>query len=398
MTKIIKKFFVLFVLSMVALSSGSRVWAVPSFQEAVVCEQEVTVQADDWLSKIAEKIYGDVSAYPAIAEATNSKNAEDNTFAKIDNVDVIEVGWKLCLPGAAEAEALVQRSLEAPAVTISPAQPTGQQVGRLVLATTTSTQDSGLLDVILPDFQTRYGAEVEVIAVGTGQALELGKNCDVDVVLVHARKQEDAFVADGAGVNRQDVMYNDFVIVGPPSDPAGIKGMTNVSAAFMKLAESQSPFISRGDNSGTHTKELSVWEATGLALVEATGAISPSITFKRPEGDWYQSVGQGMGAVLTIANEQQAYTLSDRATYLARQQEGLELEILVEGDSRLFNPYGIIAVNPKRCPAVNSTGAQAFSDWITSVETQQLISQYGQDQFGQSLFVPDSAAWKAAKP
>jgi tungstate transport system substrate-binding protein len=398
MTKIIKKFFVLFVLSMVALSSGSRVWAVPSFQEAVVCEQEVTVQADDWLSKIAEKIYGDVSAYPAIAEATNSKNAEDNTFTKIDNVDVIEVGWKLCLPGAAEAEALVQRSLEAPAVTISPAQPTGQQVGRLVLATTTSTQDSGLLDVILPDFQTRYGAEVEVIAVGTGQALELGKNCDVDVVLVHARKQEDAFVADGAGVNRQDVMYNDFVIVGPPSDPAGIKGMTNVSAAFMKLAESQSPFISRGDNSGTHTKELSVWEATGLALVEATGAISPSITFKRPEGDWYQSVGQGMGAVLTIANEQQAYTLSDRATYLARQQEGLELEILVEGDSRLFNPYGIIAVNPERCPAVNAAGAQAFSDWITSVETQQLISQYGQDQFGQSLFVPDSAAWKAAKP
>jgi tungstate transport system substrate-binding protein len=398
MTKIIKKFFVLFVLSMVALSSGSRVWAVPSFQEAVVCEQEVTVQADDWLSKIAEKIYGDVSAYPAIAEATNSKNAEDNTFAKIDNVDVIEVGWKLCLPGAAEAEALMQRSLEAPAVIISPAQPTGQQVGRLVLATTTSTQDSGLLDVILPDFQTRYGAEVEVIAVGTGQALELGKNCDVDVVLVHARKQEDAFVADGAGVNRQDVMYNDFVIVGPPSDPAGIKGMTNVSAAFMKLAESQSPFISRGDNSGTHTKELSVWEATGLALVEATGAISPSITFKRPEGDWYQSVGQGMGAVLTIANEQQAYTLSDRATYLARQQEGLELEILVEGDSRLFNPYGIIAVNPERCPAVNAAGAQAFSDWITSVETQQLISQYGQDQFGQSLFVPDSAAWKAAKP
>ncbi|MFN8453809.1 MAG: substrate-binding domain-containing protein [Anaerolineae bacterium] len=387
---------VLMLLSLV-FSSVQFVLAAPPRQNAVTCEQEVVVQADDWLSKIAEKVYGDVLAYPAIAEATNSKKAEDSTFAKIDDLDVIEVGWKLCIPSAADAETLLKRSLEAPAVTVSPAQPTGQQVGRLVLATTTSTQDSGLLDVILPDFETRYGADVEVIAVGTGQALELGKNGDADVVLVHARKQEDAFVADGFGVNRQDVMYNDFIIVGPPSDPAGIKGMTDAGAAFSKIAETNSSFISRGDNSGTHTKEISIWEASQLPLIEAASVISPERKVKQPEGDWYQSVGQGMGAVLTIAGEQQAYTLSDRATFLARQQEGLDLEILVEGDSRLFNPYGVIAVNPEKHPTVNTGGAEAFIEWITSVETQKLIGQYGQDKFGQSLFVPDSAAWNAAK-
>ena len=381
--------FIAFVLS-------STVLAAPLPQEAVACEQEVVVQADDWLSKIAEKIYGDVLAYPAIAEATNAKSVEDNTFAKIENVDVIEVGWKLCVPSLADAVVLLERSLNAPEVTVSPAEPTGLEVGRLVLATTTSTQDSGLLDVILPDFEARYGADVEVIAVGTGQAIELGQNCDADVVLVHARKQEDAFVNDGFGVNRQDVMYNDFVILGPPSDPAGIKDMTDAGATFKKIAETQSPFISRGDNSGTHTKEQSVWEATGLTLLEAAD-IDPTKPYKRPEGDWYQSVGQGMGAVLTIANEQQAYTLSDRATYLARTLEGTELEIMVEGDSRLFNPYGVIEVNPEKCPAVNTTGAHAFVEWLTSLETQQLISQFGAAEFGQALFVPDSVAWKAAK-
>lgn len=386
----------LMLLSLV-FSSVQAVLAAPPQQNAVVCEQEVVVQGDDWLSKIAEKVYGDVQAYPAIAEATNAKNAADSTFAKIDDLDVIEVGWKLCIPSAADAETLLKRALAAPAVTVSPAQPTGQQVGRLVLATTTSTQDSGLLDVILPDFNTRYGADVEVIAVGTGQALELGKNGDADVVLVHARKQEDAFVADGFGVNRQDVMYNDFIIVGPPSDPAGIKGMTDAGAAFNKIAAAQSPFISRGDNSGTHTKELSIWEASKLPLAEVASIVDSEKKVKQPEGDWYQSVGQGMGAVLTIAGEQQAYTLSDRATYLARKQAGLGLEILVEGDSRLFNPYGVIAVNPEKHPAVNTAGAQAFIEWITSVETQKLISQFGVDKFGQSLFVPDSAAWNAAK-
>jgi tungstate transport system substrate-binding protein len=392
-----RKLFYLPVLLALLLSSlVPAALAAPPLQEEVVCEQEVTVQADDWLSKIAEKVYGVVQSYPAIADATNAKNAEDSSFAKIENVDVIEVGWKLCIPTPADAEALLQRALETPDVTVSPAEPTGQQVGRLVLATTTSTQDSGLLDVILPDFNTRYGADTEVIAVGTGQSLELGRNCDADVVLVHARNLEDAFVADGAGINRQDVMYNDFVILGPASDPAGIKGMTDAAAAFEQIAGSQSPFISRGDNSGTHNKEISIWSATSLPLIEAAD-IDPSKPYKRPEGDWYQAVGQGMGAVLTIANEQQAYTLSDRATYLARTLEGTELQIKVEGDSRLFNPYGVIEVNPEACPSVNAAGAHAFVEWLTSLEAQTLISRYGIDEFGQPLFVPDSTAWNEAK-
>ncbi|MBI1878273.1 MAG: substrate-binding domain-containing protein [Chloroflexi bacterium] len=391
-----KLFYLTILLALVLGSLVPVALAAPPFQDAVACQQEVTVQVEDWLSKIAEKVYGDVQAYPAIAEATNAKNAEDNSFANIENVDVIEVGWKLCIPSPADAEALLQRALETPDVTVSPAQPTGQQVGRLVLATTTSTQDSGLLDVILPDFNTRYGADVEVIAVGTGQSLELGRNCDADVVLVHARSLEDAFVADDAGINRQDVMYNDFVILGPASDPAGIKGMTDAAAAFEKIAASQSPFISRGDNSGTHTKEIGIWSATNLALVEVAD-IDPAKPYKRPEGDWYQAVGQGMGAVLTIANEQQAYTLSDRATYLARTLEGTDLQIMLEGDSRLFNPYGVIEVNPEKCPSVNVAGAHAFVEWLTSLEAQTLISQYGADKFGQPLFVPDSAAWNEAK-
>jgi tungstate transport system substrate-binding protein len=191
-------------------------------------------------------------------------------------------------------------------------------------------------------------------------------------------------------------MYNDFVILGPAADPAGIKGMTDAGAALLKIAETQSPFISRGDNSGTHTKEQSLWAATQLPLLEVAD-IDPTKPYQRPAGEWYQSVGQGMGAVLTIANEQLAYTLSDRATYLARRQEGLELALLVEGDSRMFNPYGVIEVNPAKCPEVNTAGAQAFAGWLTSLETQTLIGQYGLDKFGQSLFVPDSAAWNAAK-
>ncbi len=383
-------------LFLLALSLSTAALAAPPAQTAVVCEQEVVVQADDWLSKIAEKIYGDALSYPAIAEATNAKNAEDSTFANIENVDVIEPGWKLCAPSAADAQAILNRSVTAPQVEVQPAEPTGVQVGRLVLATTTSTRDSGLLDVILPDFQQRYGAEVEVVAVGTGQAIELGRNCDADVVMVHARAQEDQFVADGSGVNRQDVMYNDFVILGPAADPAGIKGMTDAGAALTRIAETSAPFISRGDNSGTHSKEISLWQTTNLTLAEATG-VGTDKPFKRPEGDWYQSVGQGMGAVLTIAAEQQAYTLSDRATYLARQKEGLELEVVVEGDSRLFNPYGVIAVNPEKCPTVNAEGAQQFITWVTSLATQQLISEYGMADFGQSLFIPDSVEWNAAK-
>lgn len=385
----------------------TQILAAPPRQDAVACSQEVVVQADDWLSKISDKVYGDVLAYPAIADATNAKHAEDDTFAMIENVDVIEVGWKLCVPSAEDAQAMLNRTLEAPAMPATDEMAAGDEmaadsmaagpVGRLILATTTSTQDSGLLDVIIPVFNEKYGADTEVIAVGTGQAMALGEQGDADVLLVHARSREDAFVEAGFGVNRQDVMYNDFVVVGPASDPAGIKGMTDVAAALEKIAATQSPFISRGDDSGTHTKEQSLWKATTVSLVDAPSLAGGDKTFVKPEGEWYQSVGQGMGATLTMANEQQAYTLSDRATYLARTLEGTDLVIEVEGDSRLFNPYGVIAVNPEMHPDVNFAGAQAFIDWITSVETQQMISQFGVDKFGSPLFTPDSEAWNAAK-
>jgi tungstate transport system substrate-binding protein len=264
--------------------------------------------------------------------------------------------------------------------TVEPTPAPAAEGGRLILATTTSTEDSGLLDYILPDFEEKYDATVDVIAVGTGQALELGTNGDADVVLVHARAKEDAFVEAGDGTQRYDVMYNDFIIVGPADDPAGIKGMTSATEALAKIAESKATFISRGDESGTHTKEKGLWEKAGIA----------------PEGDWYVSAGQGMGEVLTMAAEQQAYTLSDRATYVVRQADGLDLEILVEGDKALFNPYGVIPVNPEKHPDIHAELGQAFADWITSLETQELIASYKVND--QQLFVPDSEAWRAEHP
>jgi len=249
---------------------------------------------------------------------------------------------------------------------------------RLILATTTSTYDSGLLDYILPDFEATYNAEVDVISVGTGQALALGETGDADVLLVHARAREDAFVEAGDGLIRYDVMYNDFIIVGPGEDPAGIGGMTSATEALAQLAESGATFVSRGDDSGTHTKELSAWEAAGIV----------------PEGDWYISAGQGMAAVLTMAEEIQGYTLSDRATYLARFSEGLALEILVEGDPLLFNPYGVIPVNPAKHPNVNAELGQAFAHWMTSLPAQDLIASF--EVNGSQLFVPDSVPYRVA--
>jgi tungstate transport system substrate-binding protein len=273
-----------------------------------------------------------------------------------------------------------------PLATLAPeptAEPTvrAREEGKLILATTTSTQDSGLLDFILPDFESQAGVKVDVIAVGTGQALQLGEDGNADVLLVHARAREDEFMAAGHGVRREDVMYNDFVIVGPESDPAGIQGMTNAAEAFQMIADAQAPFVSRGDDSGTHTKEKSIWSAAGI----------------EPAGDWYISAGQGMGEVLTMSNEQQAYTLSDRATYLARLKEGLELSVLVEGDQILFNPYGVIAVNPDKNPAIQNELAIQFIDWIISVPTQEMIGQFGVEDFGQPLFVPDSTPWREAQ-
>ncbi|MCR4407450.1 MAG: substrate-binding domain-containing protein [Anaerolineae bacterium] len=251
---------------------------------------------------------------------------------------------------------------------------------KLILATTTSTQDSGLLDFILPDFEQRFNVQVDVVAVGTGQAIKLGEDGNADVLLVHARAQEDAFMAAGHGVRREDVMYNDFVIVGPAADPAGIKSLTSAVEAFQKLAESQATFISRGDDSGTHVKEKEIWQKAGV----------------EPAGDWYISAGQGMGEVLTMADEQQAYTLSDRGTYLARTLEGIELEILVEGDPILFNPYGVIAVNPNKGPHIKAELANTFIDWLISLPTQEKIAEFGVDKFGSPLFTPNSAPWREA--
>lgn len=241
----------------------------------------------------------------------------------------------------------------------------------LRLATTTSTDNSGLLKYILPKFEAVYGAKVKVIAVGTGKALKLGENGDVDVVMVHARPSEDKFVEAGHGVNRRDVMYNDFIIVGPKSDPAGLKGMKDPVAAFKKIAAHHALFVSRGDDSGTNKKEKIYWKDAGIS----------------PKGRWYISAGQGMGAVLTMSGQKQAYTLTDRATYLTYKSK-TGLEVLVEGDPKLFNPYGVIAVNPKKYPDVNYMGSMAFIAWLTSPQGQKMIGEF--KRYGVQLFHPDA--------
>jgi tungstate transport system substrate-binding protein len=253
----------------------------------------------------------------------------------------------------------------------------------LRLATTTSTADSGLLDFILPDFQKKFNCHVDVVAVGTGQALQIGSKGDADVVLVHARAQEDKFVANGDSKQRFDVMYNDFIIVGPKSDPAKIAGAANAIEAFKTIASAQSPFASRGDQSGTNTKELSIW---------ASAAISPTKQIA-----WYNSLGQGMGDTLVFANEKQAYTLSDRGTYLSMQSKLPNLNILFGGnalkdnkDKTLLNPYGVMAVNPDKHPGVQFDLAMKFVNWILSADTQKLIGSYGVDKFGQPLFYPNA--------
>ena len=245
------------------------------------------------------------------------------------------------------------------------------------MATTTSTENSGLLEVLLPPFEEKFNVKVDVIAVGTGKALTLGQNGDVDIVFVHARAAEDEFVNDGNGVNRRDVMYNDFIIIGPKDDPASIKGMKDIAMALKKIADKKAPFASRGDDSGTHKKEKSLWEAAGTS----------------PEGSWYMETGQGMGPTLQIADEKRGYTMTDRGTYLA-YKEKIDLPILVEGDDRLFNPYGIIAVNPAKHRHAKYPYAMALIGWVTSVEGQEIIANY--KKFGEVLFYP-TALTAAAK-
>ena len=242
-------------------------------------------------------------------------------------------------------------------------------VTTIKMATTTSTENSGLLAVLLPAFKAATGIEVHVIAVGTGKAIKHGENGDVDVLLVHDPEAEEKFVAQGFGVARVAVMYNDFVIVGPPADPAGLKGGTDAAACLAKIAAAQALFISRGDASGTHVKEQTLWKSAGVT----------------PAGAWYISAGQGMGPVLIMADEKLAYTLTDRATYIA-YGEKVGLVIVCEGDRRLFNPYAVIAVNPAKQPHVKRAGAQAFIDYITSPAGQAVIA--GFKVKGQQLFTP----------
>lgn len=255
----------------------------------------------------------------------------------------------------------------------TPAPAENQPEKVLKLATTTSTEDSGLLDVLLPEFKKDTGYTVDVIAVGTGQAIQMGEAGDVDVILVHSRAAEDKFVADGFGVDRRDVMYNDFLIIGPEEDPAGIKGEKDVKAAFMAIATKQAAFVSRGDDSGTDKKEKKIWEAAGIT----------------PEGDWYIESGQGMGDTYRMADEKQAYTLIDRATYLANQDK-YRLVTVVEGDQLLFNPYGVIPINPEKYPNVDYEGATKFAEWLTSEKGQKMIGEFGKDKYDQALFVPDA--------
>lgn len=246
--------------------------------------------------------------------------------------------------------------------------------GSIIVQSTTSTANSGLYDHLLPVFEAESGIAVHVVAVGTGQAIRNARNCDGDVLLVHAKEAEEAFVADGAGLSRADLMYNDFVLVGPAADPAAIAGGDDAGAALRAIANAGAPFASRGDDSGTHRKEQALWAAAGL---DPSGA----------SGRWYRETGSGMGATLNLAVGMGAYTMTDRATWLSFANKA-DFAVLVEGDAALFNQYGVIAVNPERCPAVNATDARAFIDWLLSPDGQAAIGAYRIG--GRPLFFPNA--------
>jgi tungstate transport system substrate-binding protein len=245
----------------------------------------------------------------------------------------------------------------------------------IIVQSTTSTEASGLFDHILPKFQEQTGIEARVVAVGTGQALKNAQNCDGDVLFVHAKPDEEAFVEAGYGVQRFEVMYNDFVIVGPASDPAKVGGMSDASEALQKIAEAKAPFASRGDDSGTHKKELSLWLEAGVDVAAASG-------------DWYRETGAGMGATLNTAVGMDAYALTDRGTWISFENKR-DFKVLVEGDDDLFNQYGVIRISPEHCPNVKSEPAQQFVDWITGPEGQQAIASYQLN--GQQLFFPNAS-------
>jgi tungstate transport system substrate-binding protein len=256
------------------------------------------------------------------------------------------------------------------AMSLSPG-PALAQSNVVILSTTTSTQDSGLLDVLVPLFEKKTGLTVKTISVGTGQALALAARGEADVTLAHAASLEKKYVAEGKMTNRRLVMYNDFVIIGPPDDPAKIKGLPKALDALKRIADSQSRFVSRGDKSGTNVLELTLWKQAGV----------------EPKGAWYIESGQGMGQTLGIANDRRAYTLTDRATYLAFAKR-VDLPILVEKDRPLLNIYSVMEVNPANGPRVNVAGGKAFAEFVLAPETQEVIRTFGMDKYGQALFVP----------
>jgi tungstate transport system substrate-binding protein len=252
---------------------------------------------------------------------------------------------------------------------------TAKSTPSITLATTTSVQDTGLLDMLLPLFREQTGIEVKVVAVGTGQALELGRRGDVDVLVVHDAASEKQFMDEGFGSSRKEIMYNDFLLVGPANDPAGIKGERSIVEAFRKLAKKGDLFVSRGDDSGTHKREKSIWKQLNL----------------EPKGPWYIEAGSGMAAVLRMADQKKAYTLCDRGTYLTLHQ-GMDMHIMVEGDPMLINHYSVIVLNPAKHHHVHHELAQRFSDFLLSPETQKRIGEFGVEQFGHPLFIPDAGA------
>jgi tungstate transport system substrate-binding protein len=245
----------------------------------------------------------------------------------------------------------------------------------LILATTTSTRDTGLLDVLVPRFEELTGYHVKTIAVGSGQALRLGQEGEADVILAHSPDAENAFVAAGHGLERLPVMQNDFVVVGPANDPAGIAGFSSAAEAMARIAERQAVFLSRGDESGTHAREQTLWDDADIA----------------PSGSWYQETGQGMGQTLRVAADKRAYTLSDRGTYIV-QRSNLDLEVMVESDPDLFNVYSVIAVSAAKHSRVNAEGARAFAEFVTSPDVQALIAEFGVEEYGEPLFVPNALA------
>lgn len=313
------------------------------------------VKKGDSLSKIGKK-YG--VSYTQIAKKNKIKDAKK-----------IYVGQKLIIPTKSTTTTNTNKP-------VAKADPTKPVVGStMIIATTTSTNDTGLLDVLVPAFDKKYGTKSKWISVGSGEAMEMGKRGDADVLLVHSRAAEDAFIKDGYGVNRKDVMYNYFYIVGPKNDPAKIKGMKTAKEGFSAIYNTKSNFLSRADKSGTNTKELSVWKAVG---------VSPNAASDK----WYKETGLGMLDLLNMANEMgDAYTLVDSGTWGAFKDQ-TKMEIMIHGDSALFNPYGVIAVNPAKYPNVNNKAANAFINFITSTEGQKIIKDYKKN--GQNLFVPNA--------